>query len=475
MTFSSPLFLFIFLPLILFVYYFLLTQGNIYAQNVILLVASLLLYAWGEPVAFLIMFFSIVVNFFCGRHLGTERKSRKRFSRLVFGVIFNIALLGVYKLFGTGSVTALFGEQIPRSGFALPVGISFFTLQSLSYLLDVYRGKVQPQRTFSALALYISFFPVLLAGPLVRYSAILRQLRQRTHSLEKFAEGAQRFIIGLSKKVLIAGTVGQFADMAFVRPDISAPIAWVGVAAYALQFYFAFSGYADMALGLGKMFGFSLPENFNYPYISTSVTGFWRRWNISLSLWFRTYLYAPLGGETKSLQRNLFNVLVVFFAIGLWYGAGWTFVVWALFHALFLALEKAFLRNTLRKLPRLVGWLYTMVVVLVGWVLFRAETLEHAFLYLKAMVTFTDSSVDALLASANFEFLAAFLIGVIGSTPVLPWLRRVFLKGKNPMSSALSGLNARIVAVIGTICCILLLLLSIIYATGSSFNPFQYF
>lgn len=477
MIFSSTLFIFAFLPLTLVLYY-LIPKKALWLKNTVLLIMSLVFYAWGEPVVIVVMIGSIIMNYLFGLLLGASQKRGKkgRFT-VALAVIFNIGLLGFFKYanFVVVNINTLFQTQITSPNVALPIGISFFTFQILSYTLDVYRQKVKPQKNPFWLGLYISFFPQLIAGPIVRYIDIEKQIQNREQSLPKFAAGVQRFIVGFAKKILIANTVAVFADMAFRRADLAAPMAWVGALAYAFQIYFDFSGYSDMAIGLGKMFGFTFLENFNYPYISTSVQNFWRRWHISLSSWFRDYLYIPLGGNRKGGFRTYVNLLIVFFATGLWHGASWSFVVWGLYHGFFMMLERAFLGKLLRRLPKLLGWLYTMVVVLVGWVIFRAETLPAAWQYLQAMFTASGEGMRILMANIDLRVILAMVAGAIGSVPIIPWLRRKIFGGESPMAATLTGGGQWMAATVSVLLSVGLFALSVVFLTGSDFNPFLYF
>ena len=381
MVFSSTLFLFWFLPVVLVGYY--LCGKN--AKNYWLLLASLFFYSWGEPKYVLLMFTLIVINYICGLLLARDHNRYL----LCATVIFNLGILGYFKYFNflmetVNAVLSLIGGQsVSLNQIALPIGISFFTFQIMSYVIDVYRGTVPPQKSLAKLALYISLFPQLIAGPIVRYSDVAAQIDERNVTLGGIYTGAVRFMIGLSKKVLLSNQMAAIADAAFIQSDPPALLAWMGAVAYALQIYFDFSGYSDMAIGLGKLFGFDFLENFNYPYISSSVKEFWRRWHISLSSWFRDYLYIPLGGSHCSREKTYRNLLIVFSMTGLWHGASWNFVVWGLWHGAFLILERV-LGNRFR-MPKWLGHIYTMLVVLIGWVFFRADTLGQAAVYLRSM------------------------------------------------------------------------------------------
>ncbi|MCL1857644.1 MAG: MBOAT family protein [Oscillospiraceae bacterium] len=480
MIFSSTLFLFIFLPAVLLAYH-IIPQKLLTAKNILLLFASLIFYGWGEPRVILLMLYSILMNYLFGIliHNLKENNFEPVYQRLALAatVIFNIYLLGYYKYFNflTENLNWIFKTNI-KSNIALPIGISFFTFQIMSYVIDVYRGKVKFQKNIFNLALYISFFPQLIAGPIVRYIDIEKQLENRKSNINNIASGMQRFIIGLSKKVLIANQVSVFADRAFNASSPASVMAWIGAICYALQIYFDFSGYSDMAIGMGKMFGFEFLENFDYPYISNTVQNFWRRWHISLSSWFRDYLYIPLGGNRKGVFRTYINLLIVFTVTGLWHGASWSFVVWGLYHGVFLMLERGAWGKILRKLPRAVTWVYTMFVVLIGWVIFRAETLGKALEYIKCMFNFSTGGLNTVLASLNIIILIAILSGMLFSAPILPFIKKeLFGEEKNHFECEdLSPLKqaASWVSIAG---CIAILILSVIFLTGSDFNPFLYF
>ncbi len=383
MVFSSITFLLCFLPVTLIAYYL---AGN-RLRNLVLLLASLLFYAWGEGGYVLIMLLSIALNFVVGRLLDRTEGKQARTAVLAGGIGLNLALLGYFK-YGNwlveivaGLVPGLKAPEILADPIHLPIGISFFSFQALSYIIDVYRHDTQSQRNPLHLGLYIASFPQLIAGPIVRYRQVAEQIRHRLHDFSTFASGVERFIFGLSKKVLIANPLSAMADLIFSQQYAHLPveIAWLGIICYALQIYFDFSGYSDMAVGLGRMFSFQFPENFNYPYISRSIQEFWRRWHITLSTWFRDYLYIPLGGSRQGAVKTYRNLVVVFLLCGLWHGASWNFVVWGAMHGVFLALERRVLKRVLQSVPRLFCHVYTLLVVLVAWVFFRVERLPDAW------------------------------------------------------------------------------------------------
>ncbi len=432
MVFSSTIFLFFFLPLTLLAYFVVGPRG----RNAILLAASLLFYAWGETVYLLVMLFSIAANYLFGLLIDQARQRGRRGGlAFVCAVATNLGLLGFFKY--ANFLVDNLNPVLPVLGLApmdigrvhLPIGISFFTFQALSYIIDLYRNETTVQRSLLNFALYKALFPQLIAGPIVRYRDVAREIERRTVSLHDFASGVQRFIIGLGKKVLIANVMGRAADTIFATPaeTLPATLAWTGAIAFMLQIYFDFSGYSDMAIGLGRMFGFHFLENFNYPYIARSVREFWRRWHISLSTWFRDYLYIPLGGNRHGPVRTGANLLLVFLLCGLWHGASWTFLIWGVYHGIFLVLERVpAVRRLLDRLPAPVQHAYVLLVVLVGWVFFRADTFAHALAYLEAMVDFSRPPLfnSQLFLALNNEFSLTLAAAVIGSTPVFMLLQR---------------------------------------------------
>ena len=426
MVFSSSTFLMAFLPLTLLLYYGVgvaLTK-NVTVKNCILLLASLVFYAWGEPVYIVLMLLSILFNFAAGRvidsALSDGRTGLAKF-QFIADVVYNLAVLGFFKYadFVVDNINGLFGAHIPPLELPLPIGISFYTFQILSYIIDLYTGKIRVQKNLVSFALYISLFPQLIAGPIVKYKEIEEQLVGRKESLVKYSRGMARFVVGLAKKLLLANTLGAVYSgiQAMDVGSLSALTAWTGIACYTLQIYFDFSGYSDMAIGLGSMFGFRFNENFNYPYIATSITDFWRRWHISLSSWFRDYVYIPLGGNRRKTPRVIFNLMVVWLLTGLWHGAAWNFVLWGMFYGVLLIFEKYVLGDLLPRIPTPVRWLTTMVLVMCGWVLFSAPDLTGALLYFKAMfggaAGFTDGN-GAYLLSTN---LAVLVLGAFCATP----------------------------------------------------------
>ena len=459
MVFSTPIFLFLFLPAVLVLNY-IIPKKYIAAKNVVLLIASLFFYAWGEPKNVLLMLLSIAVNYVCGLLLGRfDSDEKKRKVVLWASVVFNLGLLFFFKYF-----SFVTGGLFPV--IKLPIGISFFTFQIMSYTIDVYRRSVEPQKNLVKLALYISLFPQLIAGPIVRYIDVEKQLTYRECTAEKTARGMIRFSMGLAKKVIISNTVAVVCDGIFGSTNtVPAFTAWVGVICYALQIYFDFSGYSDMAIGMGHMLGFDFLENFNYPYVSCSVQEFWRRWHISLSSWFRDYLYIPLGGNRRGKVRTYINLIIVFACTGLWHGASFSFIVWGLWHGLFLVIERLGFKKALDKLPKFIGWIYTMLVVLVGWVFFRADTLSAAMKYLGEMFSFSGGVANGMAQFDNLSFIIT-VIAIVLCTPVYQ-----FLKGK--LEKTEFGKKAAFV--IGAVLATGLFILSVIFLTGSGYNPFIYF
>ncbi len=426
MVFSSNIFLFVFLPITLVLYYLIPKRG----KNTFLLLASLAFYGWGEPSFVFVMIASIIANYFLGLLIDIIKDKGIRIRRMVLAVAtgLNLSLLFYYKYFDffLDNLNSVLGFQFELRNIVLPIGISFFTFQGMSYLFDLYMGKVPVQKNIIHIALYISLFPQLIAGPIVRYASVNEQIRKRSLSMEKFQDGVERFVVGLAKKVVISNQFALLADTAFQlgNDERTVLLAWSGAAAYMIQIYFDFSGYSDMAIGLGKMFGFTFLENFNYPYISTSITEFWRRWHISLSSWFRDYLYIPLGGNRRG--NTYVNLFLVFLATGIWHGASWKFVLWGMYHGMFLVLERLLGKWEVKsKVPSILKWLYTMLLVMFGWVLFRANSVGDAAHYLLSMFGFHGQElVDARSLSMLLDYRVLFLIGIVAATPFVKVLCR---------------------------------------------------
>jgi len=458
MVFSSLLFLFLFLPAVLLAYY----SSPQRARNWILFIASLVFYAWGEPIYIVLMLFSTATDYLFGLSLDRpNRTARSRKLTLAASIITNLALLGFFKYadFLIANVNAIAGTNIPLTDLPLPIGISFYTFQSMSYIIDVYRGNTKAQRNWLDFATYVSLFPQLVAGPIVQYGTIADQLRNRVVNHAMFAEGVRRFIIGLAKKVLLANNIGMLWDTvvsAHAGP-LPALTAWIGIIAFAFQIYFDFSGYSDMAIGLGLMFGFRFNENFNKPYTAQSITDFWRRWHISLSSWFRDYVYIPLGGNRKGLLLQLRNIMIVWGLTGIWHGASWNFVLWGLYFGLILIAEKMFMLRLLACTPRWLRHCYALLLVLLGWVLFAFEGVGEITAYLSAMLGMNGASLwDGQTIYLLYTNAVLLVILVLASLPKGTIVRSV------PQSLALAGHAA-------------LLLLSIAYLVDATFNPFLYF
>ena len=470
MLFSSTTFIYLFLPLVLF-FNFIVFKKSRLLQNINLLFASLCFYAWGEPKYVLVMIASIIVNWFFGLLISRKRDSKK-ICRLIIAldVVYNLGVLFVFKyLTFTGNIIySLFGVHLPVPNIALPIGISFFTFQAMSYVFDVYRQKGEVQTNILYVGLYISFFPQLIAGPIVRYETIADEIKNRRETLNDFFDGFARFVVGLSKKVLLANSFAIVADNAFDASkngdNISVMFGWLGAIAYTLQIFFDFSGYSDMAIGLGRMFGFHFLENFDYPYISTSITEFWRRWHMSLGTWFRDYLYFPLGGSRCGKGRNIFNLFVVWALTGLWHGANFTFITWGLMYFVLLVIEKLTgIHKRQGKVLNVFKWLYTILFVVLGWVLFRAETMGDAMCYLGAMFGLNGNVfADGMFTGWFGQNVILLSIGAVLSTPLF---RRLSEKTKN--SSVVGFVKA------GALIC--LMVLSVASLVGSSYNPFIYF
>lgn len=466
MVFSSTVFLFIFLPLTYILY---LILPSVKAKNILLIITSLLFYAFGEPLTVFLMIFSVAVNYLAGLYISKDNKNSK--TALILAIIFNLLLLCVFKYAGffTETINSAFNIGIPVPKIRLPIGISFFTFQILSYVIDVYKDKSLVQKKFGNLLLYISLFPQLIAGPIVKYYDISKQIDSRLITAEKTAYGIRRFICGLSKKILIANTVGNTADAMFALKgdDIGILTCWLGGIAYVIQIYFDFSGYSDMAIGLGNMLGFTFKENFNYPYIADSMQDFWRRWHISISSWFKEYLYFPLGGNRKGKLRTAVNKIIVFFFTGLWHGANMTFVVWGLVHGLFLMLE-SYKIIPLEKIKfKPIKHIYTMLVVTVTFVIFRAENLSQAWLFIKEMFTgfnMTQQSLSIFTQQLTPLFIVAIVAGIIFSMPIVKKI-----ENKTLMSNAVY--KVEYISYIGTLA---MLILCIISLSASTFNPFIY-
>ena len=464
MVFSSTVFLLLFLPLVAILYYLCPRRG----RNAVLLIASLLFYGWGEPKYILIMLFSTVFDYCNGLGIARCReKGRAGGAKavLILSVVGNLSIMGFFKYtdFAIANVNSLLHLGLPALGLALPIGISFYTFQTMSYTIDVYRGQVAPQRNILDFAAYVTLFPQLIAGPIVQYKTVEKDLHLRRENWLEASRGLQRFVIGLGKKVLIANQVGAVWETISAMDHPSALTAWLGALAFTFQIYFDFSGYSDMAIGLGHLFGFTFLENFRYPYESRSVTEFWRRWHISLGTWFREYVYIPLGGNRKGMARQILNLAIVWFLTGLWHGASWNFVLWGVYYAVLLILEKTFLLRWLEKAPRIVGHVYTCLCFVMGWVLFAITDFTQLGAYLSSMFSarFSDGTALYMLRS-NAVLL---VLAVIGCTtlPVKAW-NKVAGRVSNGLRVTLRTVGVTVI-----------LLLSIAFLVGDSYNPFLYF
>jgi len=459
MIFSSLPFLFFYLMAVLAVY----KLSPLKLRNLILLLVSLFFYGWGEPVYILIMLLSIAVDYVHGmlveRWRADDRKARRAVASSVF---FNLAILVFFKYwdFLAGNVNALTGLSLPVLGLPLPIGISFYTFQTMSYTIDVYRRDAPVQRNIVTFGTYVTLFPQLIAGPIVQYKTVAEQLKSRREDLEKFVSGIQRFTVGLAKKVLLANAIGQLWNQSLEAQNLTAAGAWLGLAAYAFQIYFDFSGYSDMAIGLGRMLGFEFLENFNYPYISKSVVEFWKRWHISLTTWFREYVYFPLGGNRVSKGKWIRNILTVWLLTGVWHGAGWNFLLWGLYYGVWMLAERLFLGRWLDKLPKALRHVYTMVIVLIGWALFAVEDMGRLGEYFRSLFGGGGlySPVDGYRLRS---YLPTLVILVVGCTPLM---RRLWGRLGEKARSVLTPL-----LVLGA------LILCTASLVDAGYNPFLYF
>ncbi|MCM1064658.1 MAG: MBOAT family protein [Eubacterium sp.] len=468
MVFSSVMFLFRFLPFFFIAYFLIPGRG----KNVILFLGSLLFYAWGEPVYVLLMLFSTIVDYVNGRLIGRFRGRNQAKAFLILSVMVNLFILCFFKYadFLIRSINGLTGAGLPLLDLPLPIGISFYTFQTMSYTIDVYRGKAKVQKNILDFGVYVAMFPQLIAGPIVRYSSVEEDLHHRKVDIMGISHGLKRFVTGLAKKALLANTIGElWAEISAMDfGSLSVFTAWMGILAFAFQIYFDFSGYSDMAIGLGEILGFRFPENFDHPYIASSVTDFWRRWHISLGSWFREYVYIPLGGNRKGVPRQLLNILIVWMLTGIWHGAGWNFLLWGLWFALLLMMEKLFLGKVLARLPKGVGILYNGLAVLLGWVLFALGTPAGIGGYLAAMFGFGGKLTDSLGLYLFGEYLILFAIAAVAATPLPGMLAGRLERAETGWGIALYRLWEKVVPAV-------LLLLSITVIVDGTFNPFLYF
>ena len=462
MVFSSLTFLFAYLPIVLAVYYLVPMRW----RNLVLLLFSLFFYGWGEPVYILVMIFSILMNWifgnFISRYRDSDRKKAKHF--LVGCIVVNLALLGFFKYwdFFASNLNHL-GLSLPILRLSLPIGISFYTFQTMSYPIDLYRKQTDPQKSLVSFGAYVCMFPQLIAGPIVRYVDVAEQLDHRTLSRQSFYDGTRRFIVGLCKKVLLANNAGQVFETISHLPvcERSVLTAWLGIILYAFQIYFDFSGYSDMAIGLGKMLGFDFPENFNYPYISDSITEFWRRWHMTLSFWFRDYVYIPLGGNRHGLKRQLINIMIVWLLTGFWHGASWNFVLWGVYYGVILIMEKLFLLKWLKKSPGWVRHVYTIFVFLIGWVLFAFTDLNAIGGYLSSLFFASGVLADGRAWFYLRDNMVLLIVSAIACTPIAK-------TGWNILNTEKGEVLVPVLTVAGLAVCTA-------FIVDASYNPFLYF
>ena len=465
MVFSSLTFMFLFLPIVLIIYYVLPQKF----KNLLILAASLFFYAWGEPIYVLIMIASTLVDYFAGLfiHKFQGRRGLQRVALLV-SLVMNISLLGVFKYSGfiIDNINGLFGTNIANPNLPLPIGISFFTFQSMSYTIDMYLGKIKVQKNIISFAAFVTLFPQLVAGPIVRYDDIAAELDNRSVTIDCLYEGILKFITGVGKKVLIANNIGMMwtSVKAMDTSEMSVLTAWLGIIAFTFQIYFDFSGYSDMAIGLGKMMGFNFPENFNYPYQSKSISEFWRRWHITLGSWFKSYIYFPLGGSRKGKGRTIFNLAVVWLVTGIWHGASWNFILWGVMYGVMIILEKLFLGKLLEKIPWFFQWLYTMLLVVLGWVLFDTADLATAGNYIATMFGASGIAADNqawyLLLNYGNMLVLCFFSSSDAFKRLVEMARKKF---------------PRIVNYGTPLCKITVMFLATAYLVDATYNPFLYF
>ena len=459
MVFSSIAFLFYFLPIVLGIYYIVPNK----AKNLVLLLASLFFYFYGEPTYVIIMVLSIVITYIFGLLMDKYPDKKKTF--LALSIICSVGILVYFKYFNflMDNINLFVGGKIDFIYVALPIGISFYTFQLISYIIDVYRGDAKVQKSLLKLATYIALFPQLIAGPIVRYTTVEEQLEKREHSFSKFALGVRRFVLGLGKKVLIANILGELANTFLSSTDNSTLFYWLYGISNMLQIYFDFSGYSDMAIGLGKMFGFDFLENFDYPYTSTSITEFWRRWHMSLGTWFRDYIYFPMGGNRVSKLKWLRNIMVVWLLTGLWHGAAWNFIIWGLYFGILLMIEKLFLKKILDKLPKIISRIYVLFIVMVSFVIFSGTSTTEIFKNLGGLVGIGTTSLVSLESIYYLKsFFVVLVLGIIGSSRL-------------PKNIVISDKFRKITNVLEPVFLLVLLILSASYIIDSTFNPFLYF
>lgn len=472
MLFSSTFFLFFFLPLLILLYYRFTKEHS--KRNRLLLVFSLIFYAWGEPLFVFVMAGCILANYWFAREIELDYSHDKKKYILILMLSFNLGLLAVFKYAGfiVGNLNSLFSLELGVPHIALPIGISFFTFQGISYVIDVHRKKAEAFKNPFDVGLYISFFPQLIAGPIVRYETIAKELRQRNATEDDFVQGTSRFILGIAKKVILANQFALIADKAYSFPadSVSLTLAWMGAIAYTLQIYFDFSGYSDMAIGLGKLFGFHFPENFNHPYMAKSISDFWRRWHISLGSWFRDYVYIPLGGSRGGKLIQLRNIAVVWLCTGIWHGANWTFIVWGIYFGTFIIIEKFTGLEKILQKSKVLGHIYTMTIVIFGWVLFRAESITYAVDFIKSMFAMNGQFAAepiAMLYLHDYRFV--YVAGIIACFPLISMAMSRYHKRQNAGENVIA-MEISFISVLT-----LLFMVSAAYLIKGTYNPFIYF
>lgn len=465
MVFSSLTFLFFFLPIVLIVYFLVPMK----VKNIIILLSGIVFYAWGEPFYIFVMLISAAIDYFAGRFIHKfDDNNKLRTVFLLVSVVMNLSLLGVFKYssFIITNINAVFGTSITDPELPLPIGISFYTFQSMSYTIDLYLRKIKVQKNILKFLSYVTLFPQIVAGPIVRYEEVANDINSREINTTKVADGIGLFVKGLGKKVLLANNIGllwsQVKDMDFA--SISVVTAWLGILAFTFQIYYDFSGYSDMACGLGKMLGFNFPQNFNYPYISKSISEFWRRWHITLGSWFKSYVYIPLGGNRKGLPRTLLNLLIVWALTGIWHGASWNFMLWGMYFGVLIIIEKLGFGKVLEKLPSIVSRLYTFLLVVIGWVFFDIEGLGNAFKYFKAMFGSTGIVVDNTAKYLFVTNILLFIICAVASTDLIKKLH-----------NKLSEIKSNIVAYTIPVLQLCVMILCTAYLVNATYNPFLYF
>ena len=455
MLFSSLTFLCVFLPGLLILYFLF---NNIKYKNTILFIFSLFFYAWGEPIYVLLMLASITITYIFGIIIDKSQNHKKLFLSIAIILLLLSLLYFKYANFLIDNINTLFKINIHNVNLSLPIGISFYTFQAISYLIDLYRGNNKVQKNYLNMGLYITLFPQLIAGPIVRYKTIEEEIGNRTVDFTKFIKGLQRFIIGLSKKVIIANNVSIIADTIFNSSINGTALLWLGALCYTLQIYYDFSGYSDMAIGLGKMFGFTFLENFNYPYISKSIKDFWSRWHISLSSWFKDYVYIPLGGSRTTILKNIRNIIVVWMLTGLWHGASWNFVIWGLYYCTFLLIEKFIIKDKINKIPGFIRHIVTMIIVVVGWVIFRITDISNLLIIIKNMFVYKHSDISGFIFD-NISLGSKFLFIIPGLIFCFP------IKIK----------ENKFTKVLLSVALLVLYVICIVYLISSTYNPFIYF